>query len=179
MPGHIHFHTGSLAVSIAFILYATSFLYTEVIRTILLFYLTPIWGFLLARVVLGEIITPIRWLSMALGLAGLLVICGIDAGLPLPQNSGDWMALSAGVLWAGGSLLLLTDRHNQAIDYGLAFFFWSTAGALACGVIPIVFRSRHVTAKIGSDRGITLADTASVVSHCTGEFCHRFWSDPA
>lgn len=114
---------------LAFVLYANSLMYTEVIRAIVLFYMMPIWGFLLARLVAGEVIMPVRWLSMTLGFGGLLIILGVDVGLPLPRNIGDWMALGSGLFWAVASLMMLTDNED-AINYGLAFFLWGTVGAL-------------------------------------------------
>ncbi len=131
--GSARFHLCGMLIGIGYVLYASAFLYTEVVRTILLFYLMPIWGFLLARVLIGQLITPVRWLSMALGLGGMLVIFGIDNGIPLPRNPGDWMALSAGIIWAIASLMLLTDKQNNTADYCGLFFFWSTvfAGVLA------------------------------------------------
>jgi drug/metabolite transporter (DMT)-like permease len=131
--GRLRFHIGGLFAGLAFVLYANSLMYTEVIRSILLFYLMPIWGFLLARFVAGEVITPVRWLCMALGLGGLLIIFGVDVGLPLPRNIGDWMALGSGLVWAIASLMMLTDNED-AINYGLAFFLWGTlgAGVMAC-----------------------------------------------
>jgi len=128
VPGRLRFHIGGLLAGLAFVLYANSFMYTEIIRSILLFYLMPIWGFLLARFVADEVITPVRWLSMALGLGGLLIIFGVDVGLPLPRNIGDWMALGSGLVWAVASLMMLTDKED-AINYGLAFFLWGTLGA--------------------------------------------------
>ncbi|MEM9427707.1 MAG: EamA family transporter, partial [Pseudomonadota bacterium] len=38
----------------AFSLYSTSLVYTDVVRSILLFYLTPVWGTVLGLVFLGE-----------------------------------------------------------------------------------------------------------------------------
>ena len=128
VPGRLRFHIGGILAGLAFVLYANSLMYTEVIRSILLFYLMPIWGFLLARLVAGEVITPVRWLSMALSLGGLLIIFGVDVGLPLPRNIGDWMALGSGLVWAVASLMMLTDNED-AINYGLAFFLWGTLGA--------------------------------------------------
>ena len=137
VPGRLRFHIGGLLAGLAFVLYANSFMYTEVIRSILLFYLMPIWGFLLARFVAGEVITPVRWLSMALGLGGLLIIFGVDVGLPLPRNIGDWMALGSGLVWAVASLMMLTDNED-AINYGLAFFLWGTLGAALMAYIASI-----------------------------------------
>ncbi len=137
VPGRLRFHIGGLLAGLAFVLYANSFMYTEVIRSILLFYLMPIWGFLLARFVAGEVITPVRWLSMGLGLGGLLIIFGVDVGLPLPRNIGDWMAMGSGLVWAIASLMMLTDNED-AINYGLAFFLWGTLGAALMAYIASI-----------------------------------------
>ena len=45
-------------------------------RVLLLFSLTPVWGTLLGRVLLGERVTANRGMALALGLAGLDVILG-------------------------------------------------------------------------------------------------------
>lgn len=136
-PRRLRFHAGGLLVGISISLYSIAFLYTEVVRTILLFYLTPIWGFLLARLVIGEAITGVRWLAMLLGLAGLLTIFIEPSGpaLPLPRNSGDWMALISGFTWAIASLMLLTDNRSHAIDYGLAFFVWGTMTTSSLAIV--------------------------------------------
>lgn len=133
--GSLRFHVCGMLIGLAQVLYASSFLYTDVVRAILLIYLMPIWGFLLARIVAGELITPVRWLSMALGLGGILVIFGVDVGIPLPRNLGDWMALGAGMVWAVASLMLLTDENSDAINYTVMFFFW---GAVIAGVLALV-----------------------------------------
>ena len=133
--GSARFHICGALIGLGYVFYASAFLYTEVIRAILLFYLMPVWGFLLARVVTGEVITPVRWLSMALGLSGMLVIFGIDDGVPLPHNPGDWMALLAGIIWAVVSLMLLTDRHSNTLNYCGLFFFWSTLFATVLALL--------------------------------------------
>jgi drug/metabolite transporter (DMT)-like permease len=87
-----------LAVSIA--LYAEGLVRGQVARVLLLFYLTPVWSTLLARLLLGEAITGRRISTIILGLAGLAVIFGVEAGVPAPDGLGDWMGLTAGVAWA-------------------------------------------------------------------------------
>ena len=87
-----------LAVSIA--LYAEGVVRGQVARVLLLFYLTPVWSTLLGRFLLGEPITGRRIGTIILGFAGLLVIFGVDAGVPAPEGVGDWMGLTAGIAWA-------------------------------------------------------------------------------
>ena len=82
ISGGVRFHCCGVLMGLAYMLYASSFLYTDVVRAILLFYLMPIWGFLLARLVTGDPITLPRWLSMVLGLLGLLGYFGHRCRLP-------------------------------------------------------------------------------------------------
>lgn len=144
-----HFHVAAFVIAVAFILYTAAFLYTEVVRAILLFYLMPVWGFLLARFFIGEKITPVRWFSMVLGLIGLLVIIGVDGGFPLPRNIGDWMALLSGLFWAAGSLLLLTDQHHKPLDSTVMFLFWSMFGALLVALMLSFYGIATVPDKAG------------------------------
>ncbi len=114
-----------LLVGVGMVPYSVSLLHTEVVRAILLFYLTPIWSALLARLVLGEAITPVRWFSMALGLLGLVVILRSESAWPLPANAGDWLALSAGVLWAVAAVALRRGPTHDALDLTGMNFIWS------------------------------------------------------
>ena len=126
------FHVGCMLLGTAYAFYASGFLFTRVVNVIVLFYLMPLWGFLLARIVIGERITPIRWLSLLAGFGGIYLIFGADGTrLPLPKTIGDWMALAAGFFWAAGSLTLLLDKRGRAIDCGVAFILWGTVAALA------------------------------------------------
>ncbi len=123
------FHITSLMMGLGYVLYAGAFLYTEVVKVIALFYLMPVWGFIAARFFLGERITLIRWLCMMLAMTGLGVLFYSEAGLPIPDSIGDYMALIAGFIWACSALLLLTGEGHP-IDYTISFFFWSTLIAL-------------------------------------------------
>jgi len=87
-----------LALGIA--LYTEGVVRGQIARVILLFYLTPMWGTLLARIFLGEPITGRRVATIALGFAGMLAIFGFDGGIPSPRSGGDWMGLAAGFAWA-------------------------------------------------------------------------------
>ncbi len=115
----------------AFSLYATSILLTEVVRAILLFYLTPVWGTALGIAYLGERLTWTRTLAMLSGFAGLVVVLGGPGNLPLPRNTGDWLALTSGMAWAVGTLNLYRMRQIPAMDQMLAFAGGSLAVSLA------------------------------------------------
>ncbi|MEM7194477.1 MAG: DMT family transporter [Pseudomonadota bacterium] len=125
LPGRWRLHLGAFLFGLSYVMYAASFLYTEVVKVIALFYILPIWGFLFARIFIKEPITPIRWLSMAMAFSGLYILFAQNSGLPMPQNSGDYLALIAGVTWASASLVILTDKPDP-VSYSLGFFFWSS-----------------------------------------------------
>jgi drug/metabolite transporter (DMT)-like permease len=115
--------------AMSLVLYSVAILYTDVVRATLLFYLTPFWSTLLARIFLGEPITPLRWLAMAVAFLGLLVIFHADIAIPWPERPGDWIALGSGFLWSVAALLLRADRGTAAIDLVLQNFLWSAVVA--------------------------------------------------
>ncbi len=136
-PGRWRFHVICFGTGFGYTLYTTAFVYTSVVSVIVLFYLMPIWGFVLARIFIKEKITLIRYASMLLGLGGLWVILGNDAGFPVPKNIGDWMALVAGLMWAGLALMLLTDDEEKPVAYSAGFVIW----ACICAFVFAVFAS--------------------------------------
>jgi drug/metabolite transporter (DMT)-like permease len=99
-----------LAVGIG--LYSEALVRGEVSHAILLFYLTPVWSSLLARIVLGEPITARRVTTIVLGLTGMFVIFGTGAAIPVSITSGDWIALAAGVAWA---LALVASKRGRSL----------------------------------------------------------------
>jgi drug/metabolite transporter (DMT)-like permease len=124
--------------------YSASLLLTEVARSILLFYLTPIWSTLLGVAFLGERLTAGRALALVLGAAGLLVVLGAGSQFPWPRNLGDWLALASGMAWAYGSFSLdrmgavAVPEQMLAFTIGslLATFAGIALGGAALGGIP-------------------------------------------
>lgn len=128
--GGWRFHVAGLLAGTTLVFYAAGLLYTDVVRIIVLYYMLPIWGFLLARIFLGAVITRIRWLAMGLGFTGLFIIFGADAGLPLPRNVGDWMGLASGFIWAIAATMILADKTSAVIDYALYYLVWGGIGTI-------------------------------------------------
>ncbi|MEO1533083.1 MAG: DMT family transporter [Pseudomonadota bacterium] len=118
----------------AFSFYAISIALTEVVRAVLLFYLTPIWGTLLGLVFLGERLTTLRVVALAGGIAGLMAVLGGD-GLPLPRNAGDWLALLSGVAWAFGSFAVYRMKTLEIPEQMTAFIL----GSLCVSTLAILF----------------------------------------
>ncbi len=105
----------------AFSLYTISLVYTEVVRSILLFYLTPIWGTLLGLAFLGEKLRPARVIGLICGIGGLFTVLGGDHGIPWPRNVGDWLALTSGITWALGSFGLYRTQGVPVSGQVFAF----------------------------------------------------------
>ena len=110
----------------AFALYATSLFFTDVVRVLLLFYITPVWSTLLGYFLLSERITASRLLALVLGLSGLLVVLGIGVRFPWPRNIGDWFALCSGLAWAYGSLCVYRLKDSGTYEQVLAFVIGGT-----------------------------------------------------
>lgn len=137
LTGGLGLQLTGLVTGLGLVLYADALIYTDVIRAMLLFYLTPVWSTLLARLYLDEPITAVRWLAIALGLSGLLVIFGIDIGLPMPQNVGDWMGLASGFAWAVAAVRMRGDDRSNAIEFTSLHFLWGAPTAMLIALLPL------------------------------------------
>ena len=120
----------AFTAGLALTLYTFSFIYTEVVRAMLLFYLTPVWSTILARLILGDVITGLRLLAMSLAIAGMLIIFGLGMNFPIPKNMGDWLGLASGMVWAIAAVRLRQSDKYAAIDLTCGFFGWSMVVAL-------------------------------------------------
>jgi drug/metabolite transporter (DMT)-like permease len=120
-----------LAMGLTQFFYSLSLLHTEIVRAMILFYFNPVWATIMARIFLGEAITPIRWLAIAIAFSGMFIILGIDQGIPWPRNPGDWAAVVAGVAWASSIVLLRRHQGQKPLDLFIQNFMWTGAMLLA------------------------------------------------
>lgn len=109
--------------------YAMGFLHTTVLRTTLLFYMTPIWSTLLAMFFLGEKTGLRRWVAIGIGLAGLcLMLLGKDNGSAQTAiNRGDISALLAGIFWSAGTVLIRKKPELDSFDVIPAQYLFAIA----------------------------------------------------
>lgn len=131
----LHFIGIATGVSLAF--YSNAMLYTEVVRGLVLYYTTPVWSLLLARIVLGESITPARILAIIFGLAGMLVMFDVDLGYPWPKNIGDWMALIGAGGWAVAAVLLRKDDGSRSMEICSVYFFYGVIASIVLALSPM------------------------------------------
>ena len=110
--------------------YANSFLLTEVMRALILFFLIPFWTALFERIFLGKRFGLSRLMSLVLAFAGLWIVLARDFFLPVPENWGDWLALLGGCFFAGGALRLQEVKSKSVQPILFAFFLYGTLATL-------------------------------------------------
>jgi len=104
--------------------YANSILLTDVIRTMLLFYLTPFWASLIELIFLRKRPGWWRVISLPLALIGVATVLGDQQGFPLPANTGDWMALFGGAIYAAGAARVQLSKVTEVFPILFAFFLY-------------------------------------------------------
>lgn len=110
--------------------YAFGLVTTSVVRTTILFYLTPIWSTIIGVIWLSETLTKGRVIAIALGLIGLvLLVSGQGEDTP-PLNFGDFCAFLSGVFWAMGAAAI--KRYPDTPTTTITMFQF--AASMAVGV---------------------------------------------
>ncbi len=85
----------------------------EVMRVMLLFYLSPLWTLILAHFVLKEKTQPSGYIAIATSLLGAFIMLYDPniSSLPLPRNAAEWMALSAGIGFSVSNVITRQATH--------------------------------------------------------------------
>ncbi|KVW94953.1 DMT family transporter [Thiobacillus denitrificans] len=96
--------------------YVLAMLEGEVVRVLLLFFLSPLWTVVFARFLLHEKLNRAGWAVMVLAAGGAMVMLWQPNGdLPLPTNRAEWLALSAGMVFALSNVI---SRHLSGVTEG-------------------------------------------------------------
>jgi len=116
---------GSGWTNIAFVL---AMLEGEVMRVLLLFYLSPLWATLLGWLFLHERIDAATLGILAVAVAGAVIMLWNPAlGFPWPESVADWLALSSGFAFAA----LNTVLHMPVQRSAVILLFEIVAGAVS------------------------------------------------
>jgi len=109
--------------------YVLAMLQGEVVRVLLLFFLSPLWTVLFARFLLHEKLNRAGWAVMVLAAGGAMVMLWqLDGGLPLPTSRAEWLALSAGMMFAMSNVI---SRHLGGVTEGAkSVSIWVGVGVL-------------------------------------------------
>lgn len=84
----------------------------NVMRVLLLFYLSPLWAALLGRILLGERLSPRAWATLGIAMGGALIMLWQPASGSLSiseifaLSSADWLAISSGFMFALSNVLV-------------------------------------------------------------------------
>ena len=124
--------------NIAFIL---AVLDGNVVRVLLLFYLSPLWATLLGVFFLGEQLS-----RRAIGILGIAMVGAVimlwheSLGFPAPRDTADWMALSAGIAFAITNVLIhKLDRASIMVKTATGWL-----GVLFIAFILIIFTGQKL-----------------------------------
>jgi drug/metabolite transporter (DMT)-like permease len=109
----------------------------NILRVLLLFYLSPLWATVMGWVFLRERISRVGIASLAVATGGaLLMLWNPALGLPWPQAQADWMALSSGVAFA---LSNVATRKVQDVSLGAKVFcVWAGVTVMAVVMIALL-----------------------------------------
>lgn len=112
----------------------------EVMRVMLLFYLSPLWTLLLARFWLKEPITKIGFISISIALVGAYIMLAgpfsaVESSLPIPRNAAEWLALSAGIGFSLTNVITRKSSHLNLLQK--SFAVW--VGVIAVAVLSAPF----------------------------------------
>ncbi|MCW8900995.1 MAG: DMT family transporter [Gammaproteobacteria bacterium] len=99
--------------NIAFIL---AVLDGNVVRVILLFYLSPLWATLLGVIFLGEKLSRRAVAILGVAMLGAVIMLWHESfGFPAPRDISDWLALSAGIAFAITNVLIHKLEHASVM----------------------------------------------------------------
>ena len=124
-----------LLVGGGFICYALSFLLTDVIRALILFYMTPIWTTIFEIIFLKKKPGWERAVTLTLALVGLWIVFSKNTIFPLPENAGDWIALIGGAMFAGGMIRLEVVKTDGVFPIIFSFFFYGALFNIFAGFL--------------------------------------------
>lgn len=94
----------------------------NILRVLLLFYLSPLWAVLMGWIILRERLTRGALLSLLLAMGGALVMLwNPQLDVPWPHGAADWLALSAGFAFALSNVLArkMDDISTSAKSVGV------------------------------------------------------------
>lgn len=114
--------------------FVTALMRGDVVRVMLLFYLSPVWSVLGGRLFLGEPVGRRRLLAVALALAGLWLVIGGAGAFSAALSAADLLALSAGLAFAGNNLI---SRATPAVPMGTKTVVVFLGGALVSALMLV------------------------------------------
>lgn len=96
----------ALAAGLTNLSFLVALIEGEVVRVMLLFYLSPLWSVLLGHWWLGEKISPLSMLLILIAMSGtFMMLWHPEVGFPWPHGLADWLALFASFMFSVNNVL--------------------------------------------------------------------------
>ncbi|MGQ0442130.1 MAG: DMT family transporter, partial [Methylophilaceae bacterium] len=124
----------SLVAGLTNLIYVLAVIDGEVMRVMLLFYLSPLWTLVLAHFWLKERTNQKGLLVIGISLLGAYLMLQDTSGLPLPNNQSEWLALSAGIGFALTNVITRKSVHLSI--RAKSFAVWLGVILIALIVMP-------------------------------------------
>ncbi|AUZ84096.1 DMT family transporter [Methylophaga nitratireducenticrescens] len=115
----------------------------QVMRVMLLFYLSPLWSVILGRWWLGERLSLAAIMMFVLAMGGtVLMLWRPEVGLPWPHGLADWLALFASLCFAVNNVL---SRKLASVPMALktTIVLW---GVVAVSIIVLLLQQASLPA---------------------------------
>lgn len=107
----------------------------EIMRVLLLFYLSPLWTTILGWIFLGEHLSRLSLVTLIIAMVGAMVMLWDPSiGAPWPTNVADWLAISSGLTFSAANVSL---RRLQDVSLRVKTIV-SWAGVTAVALLWIV-----------------------------------------
>lgn len=131
----------ALAAGLTNIAFLVALIEGEVLRVMLLFYLSPLWSVLLSRWWLGERISRLSMVMIAVAMSGtFMMLWHPEIGLPWPHGPADWLALFASVMFSVNNVLSRKLAH-VAMEVKTTVVYW---GVVMVAVIVLLLQQSPV-----------------------------------
>lgn len=129
----------------------------------------PVWAALLGLFMLGEKLTRSKLLSLALGIAGLVVLIGGDLAHLDAAPLGAFLMLGAAISWAMGTVLM--KRYSWSIPPGVLAGWQLVAGGVPITIGALLFSDYPNPADLSLPALAALAYVLAIPM----VFCHWAW----
>lgn len=145
--------------------YVLAVLEGEVVRVLLLFYLSPLWTVLFSRFLLHEKLNRAGWAVMALAAGGALAMLWQPGDWPLPANRAEWLGLSAGVMFAASNVI---SRHLGGVSEGAkSVAVWIGVAVLTVSGLALDPSELDFMAGAGADTWLLLVGVGLLIGSMT------------
>ena len=107
----------ALAAGVTNVAFVVALIEGEIMRVMLLFYLSPLWTVIIGRWWLGERLSPAAMLMFAIAMSGSLVMLwNPQIGWPWPHGLADWLAIIGSIAFSINNVLA---RKLASVSMGL------------------------------------------------------------